>query len=59
MSDKNQGQIAGIYGAGLTIDVPGKPGTTFGSLHSETASPYGLKGGGDLREDLGRAFVLQ
>lgn len=50
-------EIAGIYGAGSTIDVSMKLGTTVGSLHSVTLSPYGLKGDGNSREDQGERVL--
>jgi hypothetical protein len=44
-------EITGIYGAGLTINMPGKLGTSKGSLHAATSFSYGLKGGGESEED--------
>jgi len=45
-------ETAGIYGAGLTIVLPGKAGTISESLHAEKSSPYGLKSAGGSEEDL-------
>jgi len=43
--------------AGLNNFVFAKPDATHESLPSVTASPYGMKGGGGLTEDLGRVNV--
>ena len=44
--------------AGLINSVFSKPDATHESLPSVTATPYGMKRGGDLTEDLGRVNVL-